>query len=52
MESVNMTFAEFKEKKEGFLRRSPTRIKEKKGCFRTPTGKVELYADYLNSMGD
>ena len=50
MASVNMTFAEFKEK--GRLS-SPVTYKnyEKKGCFRTPTGKVELYADYLNSMG-
>jgi len=50
LEPLGMTFEEFKEKGRYA---SPITHKsyEAKGSFRTPTGKVELYADYLNLMG-
>lgn len=50
LEPVGMTFEEFK--KTGKYN-TPITYKsyEQKGTFRTPSGKVELYADYLNLMG-
>lgn len=50
LEPVGMTFEAFKVKKKVA---TPIIYKgyEQKRRFRTPTGKVELYAEYLNSMG-
>jgi anaerobic selenocysteine-containing dehydrogenase len=50
LEPAGMTFAELREK--GF-HATPITYKgyEKFGKFRTPTGKVELYAEYLTMMG-
>jgi thiosulfate reductase / polysulfide reductase chain A len=50
MEPVGITFEELKEK--GFFATPLVyRGYEKFGKFRTPTGKVELYAEYLTMMG-
>ncbi|ABW66123.1 molybdopterin-containing oxidoreductase family protein [Desulfosudis oleivorans] len=50
LEPVSMTFAEFK--KTGVFA-NPVEYKryEKTGRFRTPSGKVELYAEYLTGLG-
>jgi len=50
LEPIGMTFEEFK--KAGYFA-TPITYKgyEKFGKFRTPTGKVELYAEYLTMMG-
>jgi anaerobic selenocysteine-containing dehydrogenase len=50
LEPVGMTFETFKEKVK-FATPIAYKSYEQKGRFRTPTGKVELYADYLNLMG-
>jgi len=50
LEPIGMTFDQFKEKSQYALPLE-YRIYEKKGRFKTPSGKVELYAEYLAQMG-
>ncbi|MFP4477383.1 MAG: molybdopterin-dependent oxidoreductase [Desulfatibacillaceae bacterium] len=50
LEPLGTTWDEFKKKGVHF---NPVvhKLYEKKGGFRTPSGKVEVYADYLEAMG-
>jgi len=49
LETIGLTFKEFK-KIGKFSLPIQYKIYEEKGAFRTPSGKVELYADYLNML--
>ncbi|MFZ5573459.1 MAG: molybdopterin-containing oxidoreductase family protein [Thermodesulfobacteriota bacterium] len=50
LEPIGLTFERFKTM--GFYATPLTyKTHEKKGRFKTPSGKVELYAEYLNALG-
>ncbi|MBU0992149.1 MAG: molybdopterin-dependent oxidoreductase [Proteobacteria bacterium] len=50
LEPIGMTFSQFKDVGRYSLPLEYN-IHEKKGKFKTPSGKVELYAEYLTTMG-